>query len=142
VTTKNDQLRAARENIPSPTYQGERLSCRELAALVNTPTGDPQSGYCYNDAFRRGQTVEWRPSAEELVNNLKKIGMPVGYPGIVSYPGSYSVFVRWVDKIGEYVHDGVFDQDWLRPVSQQEYEARAAALRASDWPGFSADKQN
>jgi hypothetical protein len=85
-----------------------------------------------NERFAVGQPVEWDPPPEVAA----QLEIPVHHPGRVTSPAVYAVDVSWVDKYGEYFHDGVFDQDWLSPISEDEFRARTAEVRASSWVGF------
>jgi len=84
-----------------------------------------------NERFVVGQAVEWAPPPD-----ISALEIPIGHPGRVISPAVYAVDVAWVDKLGEYSHDGVFDQDWLLPISAEDYEARSAKIRESNWVGF------
>jgi len=85
-----------------------------------------------SERFVVDQAVEWTPPPEVA----EQLEIPIGHPGRVISPAVYAVDVAWVDKVGEYAHEGVFDQDWLSPISDDEYEARAAKIRDGSWAGF------
>lgn len=47
-----------------------------------------------------------------------------------------SITVRWVDKVGAFDHEGIFWEEWLAPITVEEFYRRAKLLRDSDWSGF------
>jgi len=57
------------------------------------------------------------------------------HPGVVLSSGEKHVDVRWVDKQGWWVDEGVFDPRWLEIVSQERYDEQVEKLRASSWKG-------
>lgn len=82
--------------------------------------------------FVPGSTVEWAGP----VDVSRALRLQGGHPGVVATPDPMSVIVRWVDRVGWFDHTGVFQQEWLEPISQQEFDRRVLRLRQSDWPGF------
>ena len=81
--------------------------------------------------FVEGDTVAW--AGPQHVSEMSHLAP--GHPGVVHLNEPMSVIVRWIDKVGWFNHEGMFQQEWLEPLSREECDRRTAALRSSDWPG-------
>lgn len=77
--------------------------------------------------FRPGDLVKWTPRD---TNAASAVPLEQNHPGRVSEPiGPSGVAVDWVEREGPLALEGEYDEDWLTPVSTEELDALAAALR-------------
>lgn len=82
--------------------------------------------------FTSGEAVGWAGPAEVAA----MLHLTPGHPGQVRDCQPKSVIVRWVNQAEWFDHVGVFDHEWLEPITNEEFDRRARRLRDSAWPGF------
>jgi hypothetical protein len=77
--------------------------------------------------FHPGDLVKWTPRD---ANAAFAVPLEQNHPGQVSEPtGPWGVAVDWVDREGPLALEGEYDQNWLTPVSREEFDQLSAAVR-------------
>jgi hypothetical protein len=77
--------------------------------------------------FQRGDLVKWTPTDEDTATTVP---LERNHPGRVGeMTDQWAVSVHWVDREGPLAPEGVYDEDWLSPISGAEFEELSTEIR-------------
>lgn len=113
-----------------PTEDPPEPMPRRFAAGDRVTWSGPQPG-----------DAQWDSEATYWIEKALGGGVTPTHPGVVlEAADNAAVRVRWVDKRGTFAGEDFIRDDWLEPVTEQEFHRLSEQLRKSDWPGLRRER--
>lgn len=79
----------------------------------------------------------WDAEATTWIEKALGGGVTPGHPGVVIEADNNSaVRVQWIGKVDSFSGEEFIRDDWVEPVTKQDFERLSQQLRQSDWQGL------